>query len=147
MDKNKVYLTQADTTVGFLSNDDKKLTTIKNRDSNQKTLRVVDSFKTLKVYTRIPKKYKKLIRNSKNTTFIYPNGESFRVIDKNNHHHKFIKKFSILYSTSANESGKKFNENFAIMNCDIEVLNDKKYLQSNSSNIIKVNNKSLIKVR
>jgi tRNA A37 threonylcarbamoyladenosine synthetase subunit TsaC/SUA5/YrdC len=147
VDKNKVYLTQADTTVGFLSNDDKKLATIKNRDSSQKTLRVVDSFRTLKTYTHIPKKYKKLIRNSKNTTFIYPNGESFRVIDKNNQHYKFIKKFGILYSTSANKNGENFNEDFAIMNCDIEVLNDKKYLQSNSSNIIKVNNKSLIKVR
>ncbi len=147
MNKNLVYLTQTDTTVGFLSSDNKKLCTIKNRPTTQKTLRVVDSFKTLTTHTRIPKQQRKLIRNSKNTTFIYPNGESFRVVDKDCLHHKFIKKFGTLYSTSANLTGEKFDIEFAAKNSDIEVLTNKKYFESNSSNIIKINKSKLIQLR
>jgi len=147
VDKNKVYLTQTDTTVGFLSLDDKKLANIKNRPTTQKTLRVVDSFKTLKTHTRIPKQYRKLVRNSKNTTFIYPNGESFRVVDKDSNHHKFIEKFGTMYSTSANNSGESFNLDFARENCDIEVLSNQSYSETTSSSIVKISNQKLVKIR
>ncbi len=147
MNENLIYLTQTDTTVGFLSNDNIKLAKIKNRPTTKKTLHVVDSFKTLKIHTRIPKNKRKLIRNARNITFIYPNGESFRVIDKNCKHHKFIKKFKTLYSTSANETGKKFNLDFALKTCDIQVVSQYKYKENNSSSIIKINNNKSIKIR
>ena len=147
MDKNLIYLTQTDTTVGFLSNDYKKLADIKKRPITQKILRVVDSFKTLKTHTRIPKKFKKQIRNSKNTTFIYPNKQSFRVVDNNSDHHKFIKKFKTLYSTSANKTGQNFNIEFALNSCDIEVLNKQEYSENNSSTILKISKSKLTKLR
>ena len=147
MDKNKVYLAQTDTTVGFLSNDNKKLSKIKKRPENQKILREVDSFKTLQKFTRVPTKYKKKVRNSKNTTFIYPNGESFRVVGKDSNHHKFIKKFGTLYSTSANETGKIFNLDFAVFNSDVELLNSYGYSETTSSSILKITNKNLAKIR
>ncbi len=130
-----------------MSLDDKKLAVVKNRPITQKTIRVVDSYQTLKNHTRIPKKHRKKVRNSKNTTFIYPQGESFRVIDKNSLHHKFIKKFKAMYSTSANESGYKFDINFATKNCDVEVILSTKYFETKASSIIKLNNKNLIRVR
>ncbi|MEA3554630.1 MAG: Sua5 YciO YrdC YwlC family protein, partial [Campylobacterota bacterium] len=102
MNENLVYLVQTDTTVGFLSSNDKKLSCIKQRDTNQKTLQVVDSFKTLQTKVRVPKKRKSMLRKSKHTTFIYSNGLSFRVVDKDSLHWSFIKKFKCLYSTSAN---------------------------------------------
>ncbi len=142
-----VYLVQTDTTVGFLSKDDKELASIKNRSHTQKTLRVVDKFKTLKTHTRIPKHFRKQIRNSKNTTFIYPNKESFRVVDKNSLHYNFIKKFGILYSTSANLSGEKFDLNFAQKNSDVEVITNRDYFENISSNIMKITNKALCKIR
>ena len=142
-----IYLTQTDTTVGFLSSDDKKLANIKNRNIIQKTIRVVDSFKTLKLHTRIPKNYRKLVRNSTNTTFIYPNQKSFRVVDNFSNHHKFIKKFGTLYSTSANKTNKNFDKDFAILYCDIEVLNKYEYSENLSSDIIKIYNNRLVKIR
>jgi len=147
MNSSLIYLAQTDTTVGFLSNDDKKLAIIKNRPDTKEILRVVDSFKTLKEHTRVPKQYRKLIRNAKNTTFIYPNGKSFRVVNKNSNHYNFIKKFGTIYSTSANKSGEKFNVEFAINRCDIMTISSKRYYESSSSSIINLGKIKLVKIR
>ena len=90
MDKNLIYLVQTDTTVGFSSFDDEKLSNVKQRAINQKNLKTVDSFSSLKEFTRVPKKYRKIVRNSKKTTFIYPNSNSFRVINKDEPFYNFI---------------------------------------------------------
>ena len=82
MDSSLVYLVQTDTTVGFSSSSDEKLSAIKQRPQSKKILHTIDSFKILQEYTRVPKKFRKRVRNSKKTTFIYPNGKSFRVIPK-----------------------------------------------------------------
>lgn len=124
MDCSLVYLTQTDTTVGFLSSDDKKLSKTKQRDLTKKTLQVVDSFQTLQNNIRVPKHFRKLVRNSSKTTFIYPSKKAFRVVDDNLKHHSFLKKFHTLYSTSANLTQNSFNEDFAINNADIIVFND-----------------------
>ena len=132
-----VFLTQSDTTVGFLSQNSQKLADLKNRKPNKEFLRVIDSFSTLKSFVRVPKKFKKVIRNSKKTTFIYPNKKAFRVIfDKT--HREFIKKFKWFYSTSANESGKRFELNFAIKNCDIIIYDKRGFSEQNPSKIIKL---------
>ena len=147
MDSSLVYLVQTDTTVGFLSVDDKKLSSIKQRDLNQKTLQVVDSFDTLKNKIRVPNKRKNLVRRSKQTTFIYPNGLSFRVVEKNSNHHKFIKKFKCLYSTSANITKKDFDETFAVNYSDIILYNKYGFLQTKSSTIYKINNNKIKRLR
>jgi len=129
-----VYLTQTDTTVGFLSANNKKLSIIKQRDSNKKILRVVDSFQTLQKNIRVPKKFRKMVRNSQKTTFIYPNKQAFRVVDKDSKHYSFLKKFNILYSTSANITQNNFDQEFAIKNADIIVFN-KQFKESIPSSI------------
>ncbi|MFT7005054.1 MAG: tRNA A37 threonylcarbamoyladenosine synthetase subunit TsaC/SUA5/YrdC, partial [Sulfurimonas sp.] len=43
----KVTLTQTDTTVGFLSQDEKKLQEIKSRQQNKPFIKVYKDFKTL----------------------------------------------------------------------------------------------------
>ena len=145
LNKNKIYLTQTDTTVGFLSNDFKKLNKIKNRSVSKKVLIEVDSFKTLKKLTRIPKKYKKIIRNSKKTTFIYPNKNSFRVVfDKN--HLNFLKKFNFLYSTSANLTGESFIESKAVKLANIIVYNNT-FKEKNPSKIFKISKNKIKKIR
>jgi tRNA A37 threonylcarbamoyladenosine synthetase subunit TsaC/SUA5/YrdC len=88
-----------------------------------------------------------MVRNSKKTSFVYPKGESFRVVDRNNKHYKFIKKFGSIYSTSANESGANFDVNFAIEKCDVEVLTNKKYFESDASSIIKFGKTKYTKIR
>jgi tRNA A37 threonylcarbamoyladenosine synthetase subunit TsaC/SUA5/YrdC len=108
MDSSLVYLVQTDTTVGFSSLSDEKLSFIKQRPTSKKILHTVDSFKTLNQNTRVPKKFRKIVRNSKKTTFIYVNQKSFRVVNQDSKFYDFIHKFSILYSTSANKTTEKF---------------------------------------
>ncbi len=147
MDKDLVYLVQTDTTVGFSSADDEKLSLLKNRPKSKKILQTVDSFKTLKECTRVPKKFKKDIRRAKKTTFIYPNGKSFRLIDKKDDFFDFISKFKILYSTSANITQQNFDEDFAYSVCDVVVKTRKSFSENISSSIIKVAKKRKVKLR
>lgn len=147
MDSSKVYLVQTDTTVGFLSNNPEKLSKIKQRNSKQKILRAVDSFQTLQKHTRVPNKFKKQIRNSTQTTFIYPNGDSFRVVDKNNIHQNFLRKFHILYSTSANITKQEFDENFALQNSDVALFSKNGFQNKSSSKIYKINATKIKKIR
>lgn len=139
MDSNKVYLVQTDTTVGFLSNDPYRLSTTKKRNPNQKILRAVDSFKTLQKFVRVPKQFKKQVRNSKKTTFIYSNGESFRVVDRDNKHQNFLQKHHVLYSTSANITRQEFNEEYAIDKSDIVIFTKDGFSNKTSSKIYKIN--------
>jgi tRNA A37 threonylcarbamoyladenosine synthetase subunit TsaC/SUA5/YrdC len=147
MNSSLVYLVQTDTTVGFSSFDDEKLSAIKQRPSSKKILHTVDSLKTLKENTRIPKRFRKKVRNSKKTTFIYPNGKSFRVVNKSSDFYDFIHKFGILYSTSANKTAEKFDKDFATIGADILVEDKRGFYETQASTIIKLSKKSFKKIR
>ncbi len=138
MNSSLVYLVQTDTTVGFSSSDDEKLSEIKQRPKTQKILQTVNSFKTLNKYTRVPKKHRKKVRNANSTTFIYPNGKSFRVIDNSSEYITFVNKFSNIYSTSANLSGKAYDEKFAFTNADLIVFKKHNFSTTNASKMIKL---------
>ena len=146
MNPNNIYLAQTDTTVGFLSRDFKKLNKIKKRDINKKVLIEVDSLTTLKNFVRVPNKFKKKVRRAKKTTFIYPKGDSFRVV-KDKNHLKFLKKFKWMYSTSANLSGKKFDKLWAFKVVDIVVEDKRGFFEGKPSTIYKVNNYKIKKIR
>ncbi len=146
MNPNNVYLAQTDTTVGFLSRDYKKLNKIKKRDINQKVLIEVESLKTLKTFTRVPAKFKNIVRRAKKSTFIYQNGESFRVV-KDENHLRFLKKFKWMYSTSANLSKEKFDKKWAMKQADIIVEGKKGFFEGEPSNIYKINNYKIKKIR
>ncbi len=147
MDASKVYLAQTDTTVGFLCNNHRKLSVVKQRPINQKTLQVVDSFKTLKNQTRVPKKFRNLVRKAKNTTFIYPNALSFRVVSEKLNHHDFVKKFKTIYSTSANLTKQNFDEDFAKSQADIIVEDKNGFFETKSSQLIKLSCNRIKKLR
>jgi tRNA A37 threonylcarbamoyladenosine synthetase subunit TsaC/SUA5/YrdC len=141
MDSSLVYLVQTDTTVGFSSSNDEKLSLIKQRPTSKKILHTVDSFKTLNQNTRIPKRFRRVIRNSKKTTYVYPNLKSFRVVDKRSKFYDFIHKFKILYSTSANKTAENFNKEFAILGADILVEDKRDFFETKASRILKVSKK------
>lgn len=147
MNSSLVYLVQTDTTVGFSSSSDERLSDVKQRPRSKKILHTVDSFKTLNKYTRVPKKYRKLVRKSTKTTFIYPNLNSFRVIEKEASFYNFIKKFKILYSTSANLTGNKFDEEFALLNSDIIVNENNGFSEKVSSSIYKLSKSKSLRIR
>jgi len=147
MNKDLVYLVQTDTTVGFSSSNDEKLFKAKQRPKEKKILNTVDSFKSLKKETRIPKKFKKLVRNSKKTTFIYPNTNSYRVIDKSFKFYEFISRFDILLSTSANISGGSFDYKFASNASDVIVYEKEDFDEKTSSKIYFLYKKKSICIR
>ncbi|NCB13523.1 MAG: Sua5 YciO YrdC YwlC family protein [Erysipelotrichia bacterium] len=147
MDSNLIYLVQTDTTVGFSSSSDEKLSLLKQRPQTKKILNTVDSFSTLNKNTRVPKKFRKKVRNSKKTTFIYPNGHSFRVVDKNSDFYNFIHKFGVLYSTSANKTTEKFERDFAQNGAEIIVEDKRGFYETKASTIIKLSKKQSLKLR
>lgn len=146
METNPVYLAQTDTTVGFLSKDFKKLNKIKKRPVNKKVLIEVDSLNTLKKFIRVPDKFKKHIRRAKKTTFIYPDGNSFRLI-KDENHLEFLRKFKWMYSTSANLSGENFDKSWAFGQADIIVEDKRGFFEGEPSTIYKINNCTIKKIR
>jgi len=146
MEKDEVYLAQTDTTVGFLSLSKEKLNKIKNRPENKNFLITTTTFKELKKQARVPKKFKKTVRRSSKTTFVYPNNKAVRVIKKGLHYN-FLKKFTFLYSTSANKSGESFSLDFALKNTDIIVEDRRGFSEKKASKLIKLSKKLKKKLR
>jgi tRNA A37 threonylcarbamoyladenosine synthetase subunit TsaC/SUA5/YrdC len=146
MNPNKVYLVQTDTTVGFLSQDNNALCTIKNRDKNKEFLKSISSFSYLKSQVRVPTKFKNLVRRSKNITFIYANNKAFRIVKEKNHY-LFIKNFDWMYSTSANLSSKNFDESWAKNNADLIIENKDGFSEKSSSSLIKLYKHKIKKLR
>ena len=143
---DEVYLAQTDTTVGFLSLSQDKLNKVKNRPKNKQFLITTTTFKTLKSLARVPNRHKKMVRRVKKTTFIYPNTKAVRVI-KDSSHDKFLKKFDYLYSTSANESGKSFDMDFAFFKADVIVEDKRGFSEKNPSKLIKLSKRLKKKLR
>ena len=143
MKSDLIYLVQTNTTIGFLSQNLEKLNKIKNRPSNKKFLRVVSEYSLL---PRIPKKHRKRIRRTPNNNTYVIKNEAYRVITEP-HHREFLKKFKWMYSSSANESGKNFDEEFAIKNADVLVMDKRGYFESEPSKIYKLSKNKIKRLR
>jgi tRNA A37 threonylcarbamoyladenosine synthetase subunit TsaC/SUA5/YrdC len=137
IDRDIVFLSQTDTTVGFLSQNPLRLAEVKKRNPKQPFLVCVDSFKKQKSLVRTPKKFRSKVRRSQKTTFLYPNGKAVRVV-KEKIHNQLLKKFDFLYSTSANENKKPFSLHYAQEKADIMIENKKGYHDNPPSPLIKL---------
>ena len=146
MDPTKLYLAQTDTTVGFLSQDSQKLAHAKRRPSHKPFLIEVDGFKQLQKFVRVPKSFKKLVRRSKRTTFVYPNGKALRVV-KDPFHLWFLRRFGWMYSTSANISGAPFDPEVALKLAEIVVEDERGLYEGAPSKIVKLSKKRLRRLR
>jgi len=142
--KDKVFLTQTDTTIGFVSQNAQKLTAIKQRPPHKHYIKAVNSLQTLKSFTRVPSKHKSRVRRSHKTTFIFPNTYSYRVI-KNAHHLLLLNRLKWAYTTSANLSYQAYDETFAKENADIIIapLTENK----DASNIFKLGISTIKRIR
>ncbi len=141
-----LYLTQTDTTVGFLSKDRTSIAKVKNRDINQPFLITLSSLEKQKRLVRTPNKFKNRVRRSKKTTFLYPNKKAIRIV-KETPHYNFLKKFDFLYSSSANIHGSDFDYAFAYKNVDIIIEDRYGFLQKSASSFYKIAKKKIIKLR
>ena len=142
----KIFLVQTDTTVGFLSQNHTALSLLKERKLEKPFVTVTASFKNLKSMCRVPSKHKKLVRRAKTSTFIYANNRAIRVV-KEEKHAKFLKAFSWMYSTSANEKGLRYDKEFAFSKSDIIVEDYKGLLEGESSSIYRLYGQKLKRLR
>ncbi len=144
--EKSVVLTQTDTTVGFLSKDERKLYEIKSRSTSKPFLKVYCNFKIFSsLNNRVPHNKKNLIRRSKKTTFIV-NGKAFRIA-KSKLNSQVLENYEWCFSTSANESSKNFNREFCESKSDIIIENKDKLQECTSSQILKINESKIRKLR
>lgn len=118
--KDLVFLTQTDTTIGFVSQNSNRLTHIKQRPPHKHYIKAVNSLQTLKKFTRIPSSHKNRVRRSNKTTFILPNGYSYRIV-KDPHHLLLLNRLTWAYTTSANLSDMPYDEIFAKEAADVTI--------------------------
>jgi tRNA A37 threonylcarbamoyladenosine synthetase subunit TsaC/SUA5/YrdC len=128
-----VILVQTDTTAGFLSKSGEALAERKEREKGKEFLRVSSSFNAL---PRVPKKFRRSVRRSEKTTFVYPNGTAIRVVS--GEHRYFLDRFGTLFSTSANISGEKFHRETAEKLADSICETAEGFSEKSSSKIIKL---------
>ncbi len=142
----RVVLCQSDTTVGFSSQDAKKLRDIKKRNPSKPFIKIYKDLKTLNILgPRVPEKFRNNLRRQKKSSFII-NNIAFRIA-KNPIDSKITREISWHYSTSANESGKKFNLNFCEEKADIIIQNKDGLRELSSSSLYKINHTKRKKIR
>ncbi|HEX5330285.1 hypothetical protein [Sulfuricurvum sp.] len=141
----KIILAQTDTTVGFLSQNGKRLEEIKMRQGDKPFLKVYAELKALSRDIRIPSVHKHRVRHSTKTTFIIKN-QAFRYVSDTKHS-ELIKPYGWLYSTSANESGKSFDETFCQSVSDIIVEDNQGLHEQSASKIFILNTTHLKQLR
>ncbi|SFV61112.1 TsaC protein (YrdC domain) required for threonylcarbamoyladenosine t(6)A37 modification in tRNA [hydrothermal vent metagenome] len=142
--KEKVFLTQTDTAIGFVSRNAEKLTKLKQRPPHKYYIKAVNSLGTLKYFTRVPSIHKKRLRRAEKTTFIMPDGHSYRVV-REKHHLLLLDRLKWAYTTSANVSGHAYSESFAKTSADIIITPLSSHGQA--SKIYKLNNTTLKRIR
>lgn len=142
--KNKVFLTQTDTTIGFVSQNADKLTNIKQRPPHKHYIKAVNSLQTLITFACVPHIHKNRVRRSKKTTFVMPNGHSYRVI-QDKHHLLLLDRLKWAYTSSANLSNEAYDENFAKKMADVIIEPLKKTTQA--SHIYKLGKHSIKRIR
>ena len=139
-----VFLTQTDTSIGFVSQNAERLTQIKQRPPHKHYIKAVNSLQTLKIFTRVPSSHKNRVRRATKTTFIMPAGHSYRLI-QDPQHLLLLNRLIWAYTTSANLSDQPYDETFAKEAADVMILP----LKSNSqvSNIYKINHRTIKRIR
>lgn len=143
--QTNLYLTQTDTTIGFVSQDPKTIDKAKRRKPNKHYIQVVNSLKTLQQFSRVPNKFKNQVRRAKRTTFIMPNGMSFRVV-KETEHNLLLDRLKWVYSSSANLSGAEYDEQYAKDNTEVIVSFPKKK-NGEASKIYKLSQTNIRSIR
>ena len=140
-----VVLTQTDTTVGFISQDNIKLSQIKSRDASKQFIKVYPDLKTFSKSNRIPTSKKSLFRRSKKTTFIIKN-KALR-ISPIKLQSQILRNTTWNYSTSANESGKGFEYTFCQDKADIIIQDKDGFQEMNPSTLLKITNTKIVRLR
>ena len=114
MDK-RLFLTNTDTTIGFLSQSRERLDRAKERQPDKEYIQALPTLKAIK--KRVPKPFRHKVRLAQKSTFILSRDYSFRVI-KDRRHKLLIDRLGWAYTTSANKSGKGYSFEYAYQKAD-----------------------------
>ncbi len=117
---NLLFLSDTDTTIGFLSQSQIRLNEAKRRPASKNYITALPSLKELKKRHRIPKTHHKRLRRSKKESYILPSGNSYRII-KDTRHLLLLKRLGWVYTSSANLSNSAYDEKYARECADIVV--------------------------
>ena len=117
MDK-RLFLTNTDTTIGFLSQSRERLDRAKERQPNKEYIQALPSLKAIK--KRVPKNFRRRVRVAQKSTFILSHDYSFRVI-REKRHKLLIDRLGWAYTSSANQSGKEYSYEYAYQKADIVI--------------------------
>ena len=142
--KDLVFLTQTDTTIGFVSQNAERLTAIKQRPPHKYYIKAVDSLQTLKTFTRVPSSQKNRVRRAQKTTFVMPDGHSYRVV-RDKQHLLLLHRLKWAYTTSANLSSYAYDETFAKEAADVIITPLKE--NKSASQIFKLGKKTIKRIR
>jgi len=140
-----IILAQTDTTVGFLSQDSAALARLKGREKGKPFLKVFSSLNLLQSTLRVPLKHRSWVRHAKRTTFVIKN-QAIRYVNDSTHS-RLIQKYGWLYSTSANESGREYDETFCISHSDRIIEDARGFSSSTPSKIFKLTTTQSKKLR
>lgn len=137
MNPNLVYLCQSDTTAGLISQDAVRLAEVKSRPAFKSFLRACDSFLSAREFGRMPKAHRKFMRHAEKTSFALPSKHAIRIVAKG-FHHRHVKNFGWVFTTSANRSGESFDLESAVDLCDVLILDQRGLSSRPPSRLIKL---------
>ena len=143
---NLLYLTKTDTTIGFVSQNPAKIDQAKKRLPYKHYIRAVNSLYILQLFTRVPNQHKNRIRRSKYTTFIMPNGHSFRVV-KDCEHNLLLDRLKWVYSSSANLSGFEYDRAYAKRVSEVIISSKASSYKGEASSIYKLGQMTIQRIR
>ena len=140
-----VYLTATDTTVGFVSQSAERLDAIKGRPAHKHYITALPSLRVLQEYARPPAAHRNHLRRARRTTFIFPDGRSWRIIH-DPRHRRLIRQLGWAYTTSANRSGEPYDEAWARSMADV-VIEPLHAAETTPSTILKLGWKRVERIR
>ena len=142
--KNLLFLSDTDTTIGFISQSKIRVDRAKKRPASKQYIKALISLKELKERERIPNIHRRRIRRSKGASYILPSGNSYRIV-KDRRHLLLLKRLKWAYTSSANLSNYDYDEDYARENADIVI---EKLGEPNSpSNIYRLTKRKIKRLR
>ncbi len=115
-----LFLTDTDTTVGFLSRDPELLDRAKRRHGEKHYITALPSLRSLRDRARVPRPYRRRLRRSRKESYILPSGHSYRIV-RDPRHLLLLKRLEWAYTSSANLSGAAYDEEYARRVADVVV--------------------------
>ena len=115
-----LFLTDTDTTVGFLSKDPTLLDNAKRRHADKHYITALPSLRSLRDRARVPRPYRRRLRRSRKESYILPSGRSYRIV-RDARHLLLLQRLGWAYTSSANLSGSAYDEAYARRMADVVV--------------------------